>query len=294
MGAAPVWAAACTLVGLALLLAYCLRLPGVVRSWQAGLDKAGPAAEERTALDFIAAVTTPDDCLITDDMQIAYWSGRLVPPELAEVSTNRLKAGELTLDELTAITRRYDCQVVAAVSNRITKYLPTYEEWVRRTYLGSLHLGEEDLYVAKAATTPRPDQPVQAQFGSLARLVGYTLDMQSARPGARLPLVLYWESLTAPDADYTIFVHGRDATNGVRFTADHRPYQGVVPTTSWRAGAIIRDVVWMTLPADLPVGEYVLWVGMYRLDTMERLPLVGETSGESALQLGRVNVVPGP
>jgi hypothetical protein len=292
--ATSAWTVACTCAALALLLAYCLRLPGTVRSWQAGFEKAGPPAEERTALDFIAAVTTPDDCLITDDMPIAYWSGRLVPPELAEVSTNRLKAGELTLDELTAITRRYDCQVVAGVSNRIFKYLPTYEEWVRRTYLGSFHFGEDDLYVAKAATTPRPDHPVQAQFGSLAHLLGYTLDVQSVRPGARLPLVLYWEALTASEADYTIFVQGRDAANGVRFTADHRPYEGTVPTTLWKPGAVIRDVVWMTLPADLPVGEYVLWVGMYRVDTMERLPIVDDTSGESALQLGHVNVLPEP
>jgi hypothetical protein len=284
----PRWAKATTLLGLLLLTAYFLSLPGIVKGWQAGLEVADPPVDERVALDFIQKVTVPDDCMITDDMQLAYWSGRLVPPELAEVSSNRLKAGELTLDELIAISTRYDCQVVAAVSNRIPKYLPDYMDWVKQHYLGFFHYGEDDLYVAKGITTPDPAHPMQVEFEEPLRFLGYTLDSQNARPGDRLSLTLYWQSLQSLDTDYTIFVHLQDSDNITRLAADHRPYDGVVPTTRWTVGAVVKDVVWLDLPADLSSGEYRLLVGMYRLDTMERLPVIGDTTGENAVELGTI------
>jgi hypothetical protein len=284
------WVKGTTMLSMLLLTAYFLRLPIIIRSWQAGLEVAGPPPDERIALDFVQKVTVPDDCLVTDDMQLAYWSGRLVPPELAEVSSNRLKAGELTLDELVAISTRYDCQIVAAVSNRIPKYLPDYMDWVKQNYLGRFHYGEDDLYVAKAHTTPDPVHPMQVEFEEPIRFWGYTLNSENARPGDRLSLILYWQSLATLDVDYTIFVHLRDSNNVAWLTADHQPYDGIVPTTRWTAGAVIKDVVWLDLPAELPPGEYRLLVGMYRLDTMERLPVVNDTSGENAAILGSLHV----
>ncbi len=288
--AIPKWGRGTTVLGLLLLTAYCVRLPAIVKDWQAGLETAGPPPDERIALDFIERVTTPDDCLITDDMQIAYWSGRLVPPELAEVSTNRLKAGELTLDELIAISTQYDCQVVAAVSNRITKYLPDYMEWVKQHYLGRFHYGEDDLYVAKANTVPDPEHPMQVEFEGAVLFLGYSLRPEGVKSGDHLALTLYWQALTTLDKDYTILVHLRDMHNVTRAAADHRPYDGVVPTDRWTTGAVVEDVVWLDLPSDLPPGEYRLLVGMYSLDTMERLPVVGDTSGENAVELSAIEV----
>jgi hypothetical protein len=284
----PKWAGATMLLSLLFLTAYILRLPAIVKGWQVGLEVAGPPADERIALDFIQRVTVPGDCMITDDMQLAYWSGRLVPPELAEVSSNRLKAGALTLDELIVVSTRYDCQVVAAVSNRIPKYLPDYMDWVKQHYLGLFHYDQDDLYVAKADTRPDPAHPMQVEFEEPLRFLGHTLDSQNAKPGDRLSLTLYWQSLQPLDTDYTIFVHLRDLGNITRLVADHRPYDGVVPTTHWTVGAVVKDVVWLDLPADLSSGEYRLLVGMYRLDTMERLPVMGDTTGENAVELGTV------
>jgi hypothetical protein len=289
-GKAPNWAKGATVLSLFFVVAYLLRLSAVVKDWQAGLEVAGTPADEQIALDFIEKVTAPNDCLITDDMQLVYWSGRLVPPELAEVSSNRLKAGELTLDELVAISTGYDCQVVAAVSNRIPKYLPDYMEWVKGNYLGRFHYGEDDLYVAKVLTTPDPERPMQVEFARPVRFLGYTFDAQNVSPGDRLPLVLYWRALATLDTDYTVFVHLRDMNNVTQASADHQPYDGVVPTTRWRAGAVVKDVVWLDLPADLPPGEYRLLVGMYRVDTLERLPVMEDTSGENAVDLGTVQI----
>ncbi|MEW5957085.1 MAG: glycosyltransferase family 39 protein [Chloroflexota bacterium] len=273
--------------GLVLLLAlYAWQIPATLDLWQAKAAEPQPPPDEAEALAFIEAVTAPTDCLISDDMQLLYWSGRLAPPELAEVSTNRLKSGALTLAQLIEISDRYDCQLVAAVSNRIPKYLPGYMDWVKRKYLGRFHYGEDDLFFAKADTDPRPATPLRADFGGQFIFHGYTLPPDPVSPGSRLPLTLVWQAQTAPPADYAVFVQLRDRSNTILAGADHQPYQGRVPTSSWPAGAVIQETVWLALPADLPPGQYPLYVGLYDPGTLARLPLADDTSGENALMLG--------
>jgi hypothetical protein len=223
-------------------------------------------------------------------MQLLYWSGRLTPPELAEVSTNRLKSGALTLAELVAISDAYDCQLVAAVSNRLPQYLPDYMEWVKRKYLGRFHYGEDDLYFAKIDTDPNPATPLWADFAGQVIFHGYTLPSGPAASGDRLPLTLIWQAQAALKADYAIFVQLRDAQNNILASADHQPYLGLLPTSTWPAGAVIQEVTWLELPVDLPAGQYHLYVGLYQPDTLERLALANDSSGENALILGPVTV----
>jgi hypothetical protein len=53
---------------------------------------------------------------------------------------------------------------------------------------------------------------------------------------------------------------------------DGPPLKGDYPTSLWAAGETISDPHTVALPDDMPVDQYRLLVGMYRLDTMERLP----------------------
>ena len=82
----------------------------------------------------------------------------------------------------------------------------------------------------------------------------------------------------------------RDATNKTVASADHQPYLGLAPTSSWPAGAVIQEVTWLHLPPDLPAGAYNIYVGLYHPDTLERLPLQHDSSGENALVLGPIVV----
>jgi hypothetical protein len=127
-------------------------------------DLPRPGDEEQQMLSFIEAVTTPEDCIITDDMPLLYWSGRMTPPELAEMSGNRLISGELTVAELIAISERYDCPVIAAVDHRIVDYLPEYFYWVASNYLGRVYYQEVPLFFAKAHADPQPATRLQANF----------------------------------------------------------------------------------------------------------------------------------
>ena len=38
----------------------------------------------------------------------------------------------------------------------------------------------------------------------------------------------------------------------------------------------VMDEITVSLPADLPPGEYHLLVGLYRWDTLERLPVIDD------------------
>lgn len=277
--------------GLAVLaLLYAWHIPAAWSLWQAQAAVPQPPGVEAEALAFIQEVTAPDDCLITDDMPLLYWSGRMTPPELAEVSSNRLKSGVLTAEALAVLTDRDDCQLIAAVSNRITKYTPRYMEWVKTKYLGRFHYGEDDLYFAKADTEPNPSRPLAATFADQFRFHGYDLTEQAVSPGERVPLRLYWQAQAQPNRDYTVFVQLRDAQNQVVASADHQPYLGLIPTSTWPAGAAVPEVSWLTVPAGLPPGAYHLYVGWYNPENLERLPLTPDSSGENALILGPLQV----
>lgn len=281
------------LVGLMLLIElFAWQVPAALALWRGRAAVPQPPTAEVEALAFIESVTAPGDCLISDDMPLLYWSGRMTPPELAEVSTNRLESGALTTPELVALTDRDDCQLVAAVSNRIPQYLPDYMDWVKQTYLGRFHYAEDDLYFAKLNTDPRPATALQADFNGQITFHGYTLSPSPAKkggtvsPGERMALTFVWQAQTRLDTDYAVFVQLRDAMNRILASADHQPYQGLVPTSTWPAGGVIQEVTWLSLPPDLPPGRYNIYVGLYRPDNLERLPLRNDTSGENALIVG--------
>jgi hypothetical protein len=266
------------------------RVPAALELWQAKANEPQPPPDEVEALAFIAEVTAPDDCLISDDAQLLYWSGRMTPPELAELSHNRLEAGALTLEELTTLSDQYDCQLVAAVSNRLPKHLPAYMEWVKEKYLGRYHYGEDDLFFAKRDTVPQPATPLWADFAGEIIFHGYSLPDAPFAPGQRFPLKLIWQAQTAPAHDYAIFVQLRDERHITLVSADHQPYRGLLPTSSWPARAVIQEVVWLELPPNILPGTYQIYVGLYRPNNLERLPVLNDRSGENALVVGPIKI----
>jgi hypothetical protein len=59
---------------------------------------------------------------------------------------------------------------------------------------------------------------------------------------------------------------------------DNPPVNGFYPTTKWEVGEIVRDQYDLVIPTNAPLGEYRLQVGMYLVETGERLPLVGNSN----------------
>lgn len=157
--------------------------------------------------------------------------------------------------------------------------------------------GLEYVRIYKRIEVPPAPEPshlvAEGNLGGAARLVGYDPPppLQVAT-GATLPLTLTWECLKGFAADYTVFVHLAGADRRPLAQADGQPLGGAYPTSLWHAGERLADSHFVTVPPDLPPGEYELLVGMYLLSTGERLPLLGaqgQVLGDS-ISLGRVTV----
>lgn len=139
------------------------------------------------------------------------------------------------------------------------------------------------IYLPPQWALPDTATPLDQPFGETTRLAGFELDSQPVRPGDPLRLALFWQ--TQPGArqpdDVTIFVHLLDKDETVVAGHDSPPCDGTCPASTWRPGEVIRDEYRLNVPADLPPGEYLIEVGMYNPQTLERLPVPG--SGDRLL-----------
>lgn len=136
---------------------------------------------------------------------------------------------------------------------------------------------------------------VGATFGGVIALSGYALSQaEPLQAGQPLTLTVQWDVLATPAAAYTAFVHVRQGgTTVVGF--DQAPAGQRFPTQYWRAGDRILDQVPLALPAELPAGEYEVWVGLYETASQGtlRLPITspgGLGTGDGEVLIGRVRV----
>lgn len=103
-------------------------------------------------------------------------------------------------------------------------------------------------------------ETVRIIFGDMIALRGYHLDDST--------LELVWESVAAPDGDYTVFVQVLDADSNIITQGDAPP---TLPTRYWQPGETVTTRHMLTLPPDLPPGDYRVLIGWYRLTDFARL-----------------------
>jgi len=113
---------------------------------------------------------------------------------------------------------------------------------------------------------------VDAILDNNIALKSFDLERDHYLVGETIPLALYWTSQAGISRDLKVFVHiMRDGKNIVE--KDNPPVQGGRPTSGWVPGEIIKDTYALTVPPDVPPGDYWLEVGMYDPQTMQRLPV---------------------
>jgi hypothetical protein len=136
------------------------------------------------------------------------------------------------------------------------------------------------------------------QLGDQMQLVGYDVSSLDVRAGDQIEVVMYWYAQQPPSYNYASFVHVSSggpplAQLDKRLVADR-------PSAAWTADGYLIDRYIVSLPADMPAGEYQLLVGVYTCETRpigecgngDRLQVIsadGETLGDSVL-LGTVRV----
>ncbi len=104
--------------------------------------------------------------------------------------------------------------------------------------------------------------------------MGYT-QPDTAVGGQSIDITLQWQATATPSQDYTIFFQLLDPTQTYLLGADSPPLNGDYPTSLWRAGDTITESRTLTLPANLPAGDYWLATGLYDPASGARLPLLG-------------------
>lgn len=135
---------------------------------------------------------------------------------------------------------------------------------------------------------PTPQQKLNQTLGNEITLLGYDVEQppnncQSSTGECQLTIRLYWQADTTPKADYTTFLHLRDAANQNVAQKDNPPANGRYPTGLWEAGEIVVDEISLPLN-DVAPGRYTPVVGLYTPASGERLPVPGQPANEIPLE----------
>jgi len=246
------------------------------------LSANGLREEQEPIVQYLQKFTAPTDCVVTDDLNLAFISRRFPPPMLIDLSNARLATDSISDDHLARVTMRAGCQVVAPLTDRIEEYSPGFAQWSADTFLGSWQGNDEmTFWLGQALAKPRVTLPLAATLGDQLLLLGTDLDV--VQRDQTLYLSLYWQSLEPLTTDYKIFVHLRDSENNTIVNGDHFPYNNLLPTTEWPVDQAVKETIRLMLPTGEALENYRLFVGIYDPESQERLTVEDDESGENAI-----------
>jgi hypothetical protein len=132
-----------------------------------------------------------------------------------------------------------------------------------------------------------PDTGPAYEFADNVTLQAY--EWTDASPGTVAPVTLYWQATGPISYPYTVFIHLVDAAGNIVAQTDAQPHNdlGEYPMDWWDSGETVRDVHLLSIPPMASPGAYTLRAGLYRLDTMARVPLI---SGGDSAELGDLTI----
>jgi hypothetical protein len=115
-------------------------------------------------------------------------------------------------------------------------------------------------------------QPLDVTLGEDIALVGYSLSERDLKPGEILRVTLFWQAQDPVDGDYRVFLYLLDSGGAVVGWTEGEPGGGSWPTTVWRRAETVADNHGLLIPTHVVPGRYELVVGMYLVETGDRLP----------------------
>ena len=87
--------------------------------------------------------------------------------------------------------------------------------------------------------------------------------------------------------DYRVFVHFLDAGGNLLWADDHYP---PIPSSRWRPGQTLSYERRVQIPEQSGVGRATVAVGLYAVESGERLPLAGQALGQRAYRAATVTI----
>jgi len=244
---------------------------------------------EQAALQLLQTVTNPTDFVMGDSQFLIFMANRASPPPLGDLALVGIKAGRQNSARLIRINTDYQAPAVVQWSLRLP-WLPEYLDWVNQNYLARQVWDNDHIihFVRRLPAAEPLPHPQNARLGEWLALRGYQIDTEPVAPGQSLNLKVYWQTDAPLQEDYTVFTQLLDSHGALAASFDSQPLGGYFSTSRWPAGEIITDMVHLPLPKDLPPGRYTLVTGMYRLDTLARLPVPNRP--DNSVALGQLEV----
>lgn len=157
---------------------------------------------------------------------------------------------------------RLDADAVAPVEARLTVRLSGDDERI-------------DIGTVKVVPREWPGRmPPLATLGDGVELAAVDLSTTTAAPGETLTVRLRWQVTAPPGPGLRhVFVHLGDPTQPPLAQTDGPVMGGEYPMALWATGEVFDETIALTLPDDLPPGDYPVHVGLYDYDSGARLPV---------------------
>jgi hypothetical protein len=120
---------------------------------------------------------------------------------------------------------------------------------------------------------PPPQTATTADYrlGEGIRLVAYQVASPTIRLGETVTVSLYWQARAKIERNYTVFIHLYDTGGRLWGVGDRQPLGAEYPTSLWEIGEIVEDIQTARLDPNAPPGVYRLAIGLYELQSMQRL-----------------------
>lgn len=139
-----------------------------------------------------------------------------------------------------------------------------------------------------------PIEPANYKLGESIGLFGYESLADEFQPGGQVTITLYWVSQRPVATDYTVFTQLLGPDFQLHGQMDRQPLSGHWPTSRWQPGQKFVDKFVLKVDEAAPTGEYVLLVGLYDVNTGQRLPvtLKGGRLQDDAIRLLNLTIPP--
>lgn len=171
---------------------------------------------------------------------------------------------------------------------RIETWLNTHLYQVNEQWLGPVRVLRYSTAVNANEAKP---QTIDMVFADRIELSAVTILDPAVQPGGTLRLALTWHWVAAADVSYKVFSHVFNDQGQLIARHDGIPQGGLAPTNVWKPGQVVTDRFAIALPPDLPVGVYVIRVGLYEPASGQRLLTTGGVApGIDSLEIGQVEI----
>ncbi len=115
--------------------------------------------------------------------------------------------------------------------------------------------------------------PRQADFAPGIRFLGYSLGLESYRPGDSVQLTLFWQALADLHEDYRLSIELLDDTQQSWSSVEGPLARAAYPTGLWSKGELVRGLQTLPIPARAPGGDYQLVLRLHRSTDGQPVPL---------------------